>query len=145
MKRFRCIVCGKGTVRPQARPGRRVFYKTMKVELPADLQIPACDNCGEEWINGSDAKRVDAAAEAAYSTALRAMAGEQLARLADADVEQKRVEQALGLSQGYLSHVKAGRKDPSAMLVSELVLLAKDPRHRLQELEEFWKQRRPAA
>ncbi len=42
-----------------------------------------------------------------------------------AAVEQERVEYLLGLSQGYLSHVKAGRHAPSPMLVAELVLLAK--------------------
>ena len=67
------------------------------------------------------------------------LAAELLAKLAEADVEQKRVEHALGLSQGYLSHIKAGRNAPSAMLVSELVLLAKDPERRLKELEKFWK------
>lgn len=67
------------------------------------------------------------------------LAAELLAKLSEAEVEQKRVEHALGLSQGYLSHIKAGRNAPSAMLVSELVLLAKDPERRLKELEKFWK------
>jgi hypothetical protein len=117
----------------------------MRVELPADLEIPTCDHCGEEWTNATDGERIDAAAEKAYSAALRAMVVEQIARLADAQIEQQRVEHALGLSHGYLSNLKSGKKDPSPMLVSELVLLAKDPGGRLQELEDFWKRRRSAA
>ena len=141
MKPFRCVECGRGTVRPVARSGRRVFYRTMEVEVPAELEIPTCDNCGEEWTNASDAKTLEAALEATYMGTLRGLAAEQLHELIDAGIEQKRLEHALGLSQGYLSHVKAGRKDPSPMLVSELVLLARDPARRLKELEDFWKKR----
>ena len=141
MKTIRCAQCGKGTVRPVARAGRREFYKTMDVLVPADFSVPTCDSCGEEWLNASQSKALDSALEHAYGQELRRLAAEQLAKIADAGLEQKRVEHALGLSHGYLSHVKAGRNVPSPMLVSELVLLAKDAERRLKELEDFWKRR----
>jgi hypothetical protein len=79
--------------------------------------------------------------ETAYAAEFVQLASQQLAKLAGAAIEQKRVEQLLGLSQGYLSHVKASRHAPSPMLVAELVLLAKAPERRLKELEAFWKRR----
>jgi hypothetical protein len=141
MKKFRCAQCGKGTVRPVAREGRREFYKTMEVSVPGDFAIPTCDHCGEEWLNASQTTALDAALEEVYGDELCRLATEQLTRLIESGVEQKRIEQALGLSHGYLSHVKAARNAPSPMLVSELVLLAKDPERRLKELEDFWKRR----
>lgn len=143
MKKLRCAQCGKGTVRPVARAGRREWYKTMEVEVPKSFLIPTCDHCGEEWLSVRQSEALDVVLEAAYTAELARLAAQQLARLAAASVEQRRVEHLLGLSHGYLSHIKAGRHAPSPMLVAELVLLAKDPRKRLKELEAFWK--RPAA
>ena len=37
MKRLRCAQCGKGTIRPVACAGRREWYKTMEVEVPAEF------------------------------------------------------------------------------------------------------------
>ncbi|MGD0839478.1 MAG: hypothetical protein ABSB49_22815 [Polyangia bacterium] len=141
MKRLRCAQCGKGTIRPVACAGRREWYKTMEVEVPADFSIPTCDHCGEEWLSVRQSQALDDALETAYTAELVRLASHQLAKLAGAAIEQKRVEQLLGLSQGYLSHIKAGRHAPSPMLVTELVLLAKDPERRLKELEAFWKRR----
>ena len=84
---------------------------------------------------------LDGVLETAYTAELVRLASQQLAKFAGAAVEQKRIELLLGLSQGYLSHIKAGRHAPSPMLVAELVLLAKDPERRLKELEAFWKRR----
>jgi NMD protein affecting ribosome stability and mRNA decay len=141
MKKLRCAQCGKGTVHPVASAGRREWYKTMEVEVPADFSIPTCDHCGEEWLSVRQSQALDGVLETAYTAELVQLASQQLAKLAAAAIEQKRVEQLLGLSQGYLSHVKAGRHAPSPMLVTELVLLAKAPERRLKELEAFWKRR----
>ncbi len=51
-------------------------------------------------------------------------------------VTQRRLEQSLGLSQGYLSKVRSGASNPSPVLASCLRLLAADPEHRLHEMEE---------
>jgi hypothetical protein len=113
----------------------------MEVEVPASFAIPTCDQCGEEWLSVRQSEVLDSALEAAYTAELVRLAAQQLAKLAGASIEQKRIEQLLGLSQGYLSHIKAGRHMPSPMLVTELVLLAKDPVRRLKELETFWRRR----
>ena len=141
MKKLRCAQCGKGTIRPVASAGRCEWYKTMEVEVPADFAIPTCDRCGEEWLSVRQSQALDGVLETAYTAELVRLASQQLAKLAGAAVEQKRIEHLLGLSQGYLSHVNAGRHAPSPMLVAELVLLAKDPERRLKELEAFWKRR----
>jgi hypothetical protein len=141
MKKLRCAQCGEGTIRSVASAGRREWYKTMKVEVPADFMIPTCDHCGEEWLSVRQSQALDGALETAYTAELVRLASQQLAKLAREAIEQKRVERLLGLSQGYLSHIKAGRHAPSPMLVAELVLLAKDPESRLKELEAFWKRR----
>jgi len=141
MKQLRCAKCGKGTIRPVARAGRREWYKTMELDVPADFSIPTCDNCGEEWLSVRRSRTLDRALEKAYVAELVKLVSQQLAKLAEASVEQRRVEQLLGLSQGYLSHVKVGRHAPSPMLLAELVLLAKDPARRLKELEIFWKRK----
>lgn len=109
----------------------------------SDLATPepvAAEASGPMGLNGVALKKKTEGTRLLRDTdVLLRLAAELLAKLAEANVEQKRVEHALGLSQGYLSHIKAGRNAPSAMLVSELVLLAKDPERRLKELEKFWK------
>ena len=141
MKKLRCAQCGKGNIRPVTRAGRREWYKTMEVEVPANFAIPTRDQCGEEWLSVRQSELLDDTLEASYTAELVRLAAQQLAKLAGASIEQKHIEQLLGLSQGYLSHIKAGRHAPSPMLVAELVLLAKDPKRRLKEIETFWKRR----
>jgi len=51
MKKLRCAQCGKGNNPSGGEPGRREWYKTMEVEVPADFAIPTCDRCGEEWLS----------------------------------------------------------------------------------------------
>jgi len=56
---------------------------------------------------------LDGVLETAYTAELVRLASQQLARLAGAAVEQKRIEHLLGLSQGYLSHVKPAAMRPA--------------------------------
>ena len=51
---------------------------------------------------------------------------------------QRRLERLLGLSQGYLSRLRACVSNPSAELVAHLAMLCQDPPTRLLELERFW-------
>jgi hypothetical protein len=44
----------------------------------------------------------------------------------------------LGLSQGYLSRIRAGQRQPSEELVSHLTLLARQPDKYVRRLERFW-------
>jgi hypothetical protein len=121
-----------------AKPGRRVRYKTMAaLEVPAEVAIPTCDNCATEWLDEATARAVDDALEARYRAILHVQAAEALAALGR-HTTQKRLEGLLGLSHGYLSKIRSGERSPSPELVGHLVLLARDPRRRLHELEELW-------
>jgi transcriptional regulator with XRE-family HTH domain len=53
-------------------------------------------------------------------------------------MSQRKLELLLGLSQGYLSRLRAGKGAPSPELVSHLALIAHDPKVRLLELERYW-------
>src|SRR5580658_6528834 len=139
-KARRCRECGIGKVRPLAKAGRAVRYKTFpQIEIPADIEIPTCDHCGTEWTNDSIGEQIDQALERIYRQALHDRAVRAI-RLLTRHFTQHRLEDLLGLSPGYLSKVHAGDRDPSAELVAHLALLARDPERRVQELEEYWHQ-----
>jgi hypothetical protein len=134
----RCGECGLGKVRPVKGQGRVASYKNMKLEIPADMDIPTCDNCGSEWLDRAGIMELDAALEKIYRELLRELFEENVSRLRD-DVSMRRVESALGLSEGYLSKAKQGRSEPSASLVSSLALLARDTEAGLAILERLWR------
>ncbi len=134
---MRCPVCGQGDVRPLARVGRTARYKNMAaLPLPDDLEIPTCSTCGEEWIDRATALAVDTALEPEYQDRLWRLAVADLDKLAMRHVTQRRLEEILGLSHGYLSKIRSGASRPSVALVSCLHLLATDPEGRLLEMEE---------
>lgn len=68
---------------------------------------------------------------------LRKLARREITRLSD-HISQRQLEKLLGLSQGYLSRLKAMSRNPSTELVCFLWLIAKDPKKRLHELRELW-------
>jgi hypothetical protein len=125
----RCVECGAGTVRPQARAGRVAQHCALALPVPADLEIPTCDNCGEEWISDSAARAIDTALRPEYERRLRELAtGAIDALLESGDATKGAVEKALGLSHGYLSKVTSGAKTPSEALVLALAFLAANQR-----------------
>jgi len=134
---FRHPECG-GTVRPFAGPGRRQRHRYIWLPVPSDLAISTCSNCGEEFIDPADAQRIDNIMGDVYRSEMKGRIAAAFSAIAAAKVEQSAVEVALGLSTGYLSKVKQGARDPSADLVSQLALLAKDPRKRVNELLKYW-------
>jgi hypothetical protein len=120
-----------------AKAGRRTRYKTLELEIPRAVAIPTCDSCGAEWIDRPTARAIDRALETVYRDTLRAVWGEVMRKLV-AQTSMRRVEQALGLSEGYLSKVSNGRSAPSIELVSNLGLIAKDVESRLREIDGIW-------
>jgi hypothetical protein len=107
------------------------------LEIPAEVKIPTCDRCGAEWLDHATARAIDRSLERVYREELR----DRFRRAIDAivkHVSQRKLEALLGLSQGYLSKLRAGDRDPSPELVSDLALLARDPARRVRELEQFW-------
>jgi hypothetical protein len=138
----RCRECGGGKVVPLARAGRRTRYKTMELEIPQEVEIPTCDNCGAEWMDRQTARAIDQALERTYRDALRVLWADLIQKIT-ARTSMRRVEQTLGLSEGYLSKVTNGRSEPSAELISNLSLIAKDVEPRLREIDGLWR-RAPA-
>lgn len=135
----RCMECEKGTVALTARAGRTMPYKHIQALLvPADMPIPTCDSCGAEWIDSEAAKRLDAALEPLYVDELHRRLDAALDRLAYSGVSQRAAEQALGLSESYISRIKGRRGDASSLVVAAIVLLAQDPHVRVKELQAMW-------
>src|SRR5262245_43743754 len=132
----RCRECGEGTVRPVAKAGRKMPFRNMAaLAVPSTLAIPTCDHCGNEWIDPKTAGAIDEALQGAYAEELhKRLEAALVTILATADVSQRRLEQLLGLSIGYLSRVRSKRGIASAQLVSALALIAEDPKRRLSEL-----------
>ncbi len=142
MKPFTCPECG-GMVRPIKRRGRMARHSTMMIEVPETIRIPECDRCGERFIDARTAKVIDAALAKVYRAALHQLVRRAIEVLTK-HVEQKDLEQLLGLSHGYLSHLKAGRKMPSPELVAHLGVLAKSPAKRVGELRAYWHENEPS-
>lgn len=136
---MQCHACFQGEVVLKAEPGRTTRYKALqKLAVPEDLLIPTCNQCGEHWVAPDDAKRIDAALEVVYRQELLARVRAVLPAPKDAD----RIERNLGLSRGYLSRLRTGRKIPSELLVAMLTLIHNRPKT-LKEVEAMWE--RPAA
>lgn len=55
-------------------------------------------------------------------------------------ISQAQLERLLGLSAGWLSKLNQKKHAPSAALVTQLHLIALDPKKRLDEIRAFWAQ-----
>jgi transcriptional regulator with XRE-family HTH domain len=143
-KGHRCYECGTGTVRPTAEPGRRDWFRGVLLDVPDNLAIPTCDNCGTQWMDDEAASAFDAAMESRYRLALRHRLDSILVKISAA-TSLRQVEMALGLSQGYLSKLKRGEREPSAELVASLHLIALDVDGALAQLSALWSNEAAAA
>ena len=130
----RCTCCGYASVHPLARPGRVVRYRNAALTLPAELRLPACRRCKYEPL-GLDSVPAELL-ESLYRDDLRQRVALAVARVQHY-LPQRKTELLLGLSQGYLSRLRAGDGIPAAPLVSLLALLAAHPQL-LGELEDYW-------
>ena len=134
----KCPRCRGNTVRPRTRPGRTVQYRNMKaLTVPADLPLPTCGRCHTEYIDAETAADIDGRLRQAYRLELYQRA-RQAIDVVTTHISQRQLELLLGLSQGYLSRLRAGAGIPSPELVSHLGLIAHDPTNRLVELERYW-------
>ena len=115
-------------------------------KVPANVEIPTCQECGAEWIDERTAKILDEALEKVYETRLRERLDLALEKiLGEQEVSQARVERVLGLSPGYLSKLKGERRNPSPALVAALAGLLPDPGQRINQIEKFMHGGRAAA
>lgn len=134
----KCVKCGGKTVRKRTRPGRTIRYRNMNaLAVPETIPIPTCSRCHAEYIDSETAAALEGALREAYRRALQQRA-RQAIDIVTSHISQRRLELLLGLSQGYLSRLRAGAGNPSPELVSHLALIAHDPAVRLQELDRYW-------
>lgn len=133
-----CKRCGIGVVRLKTCPRRTIrFRNRATLVIPDDFPIPTCGRCSAEILDADTRAKLSHLLQAEYCAALRVRARQSLGTLVQ-HLSQRKLEVLLGLSQGYLSRLRAGAGNPSTELVSHLALLAKDPKVRLQELACYW-------
>jgi hypothetical protein len=112
-----------------------IRHRMMEVEVPADFALSECSACGARPIDWKTARRLDPLLEGAYRAELSSRVTADLEVLV-ATRPLYEWERALGLSEGYLSKLRA-EKAPSAQLVALLRLLANQPA-RQAELADLW-------
>jgi len=133
-----CKQCGTRTVRPCTRPGRTTPYRNIKaLTIPEDFPIPTCRCCQTEIFDEKTRAELAPILAEVYHQTLRQLVHRAIEALVE-HTSQRHLEKLLGLSQGYLSRLRAGAGNPSPELVSHLAMLARDPRARLAELERYW-------
>ena len=109
------------------------------LSLPDDLPIPTCGGCGATYFDAATTTELSPTLTKQYNKRLLALARAALVRLKP-HVSQKELELLTGLSQGYLSRVKAQDGCVSAQLVALLLLLAEAPAERLAALAAVWRE-----
>ncbi|TXH26316.1 MAG: helix-turn-helix domain-containing protein [Elusimicrobia bacterium] len=133
-----CPQCGAQAVRGRARPGRTIRYRNVAaLPLPADVSLPACVRCRNEFVDPETLARLQPLLHEEYRRVLQQRVRVSIDALMR-HISQRKLELLLGLSQGYLSRLRSGGGNPSPELVSHLALLAGDPAARLAELERYW-------
>ena len=84
MEQMICPNCEQGTVVNRRAPGRMAtVFPGLRVELPADLELPTCDNCVDYSVPESMEERVQRAVEAAvlnWQKQVRALARQRRPR-----------------------------------------------------------------
>lgn len=136
MEGFACPSCNRGEIVMRAGPGRRMRYRHIPdLELPADLELPTCSACDQQWLDAEATRRLEVAMEESYRAELVHKAEKSIEALRK-HLPQRELERLLGLSSGWLSKVKNG-KETSAPMAALLMLLAEQP-HRVDSLRRLW-------
>ncbi len=135
-ERKRCIRCGKRAVRPRRAKGRTTPYRTMPcLPIPEALALPECGYCRNLSI--PDDETTLRVLHESYVASLRERV--ELAIVTLRDVRSlRKLERLLGVSQGYLSKLRAGTSNPSPELTLLLGLLASSPKPMLRRADAFW-------
>lgn len=121
---FDCDRCG-GRVELVAVPGRRREFRTgMMLDVPESFPIATCRQCGETYLTTEEAERLEAVLADQLATECQKLVATIQARTG---FTQKQIEAVCGVTPTYLSHVLAGRKQPSATLLRLLECFAVHP------------------
>lgn len=132
----RCADCG-GTIKLQTGPGRtREYLRGVWLAVPDDFGTPVCSDCKEEYMAPEVSERLDALLRESLTVRINQCV--KIIQTRDG-VTQQQIEDALGVTRSYLSHLRAGRKEPSGPLVKllELCALSADNFHHLCERQPF--------
>ncbi|HSP80732.1 MAG TPA: hypothetical protein VLQ93_19545, partial [Myxococcaceae bacterium] len=55
----------------KAGAGRRMRYRHIPdLEIPDEVELPTCPECGQQWLDGEAMRRLEAALEEAYRAEL---------------------------------------------------------------------------
>lgn len=118
-----CVRCG-GRVKPLQREGRTTRYQAVAaLIIPSDFPIPTCTSCRAEYLDPALSGRLARVLQPIYQSVLQSAAAALIEQICKS-IPQRRLELILGLSQGYLSRLKARAGRPSSALVALLFLLA---------------------
>lgn len=132
----RCADCG-GKITLQTGPGRtREYLRGVWLTVPDDFGTPACSVCKEEYAVAEVSEKLDALLGARLTLRINQYVAMIQAR---DNVTQQQIEDALGVTRSYLSHLRAGRKEPSSTLFKllELCAMSPDNSHHLRERRPF--------
>ena len=138
VKPMLCCHCGAKAVSKSKGVGRTIPYRTLPaLALPCDLVIANCKRCKNLFVEQSESPEIRRCLQALYVKSLQRRIRTALDVLSQS-ISQRQLELLLGLSQGYLSRLKAGAGNPSSELVLLLALLSLDPEKHLATLRQFW-------
>jgi hypothetical protein len=117
-----------GAVRWAKGEARIIAFRQIPDLVLADsLELPACEHCGQEVLDGEATQRLDEAARGAYRALRVEKLNQALRALKAHGFRQWDLEAQLGLAQGYLSKARVGRFEPAPNLVALLLLTAEAP------------------
>jgi len=136
MNQRRCTICGELVVNASIK-GEKHRFHAMLIRALNDIVVPTCNGCKRTYLDKNTATIVDNHLRQIYTAELQRRATALITGLMTLTTQWK-LEWLLGLSSGYLSKIKNGKKSPSATLVAALALISIDPQKRMSELEDFW-------
>lgn len=134
-----CPLCrALSAVAPRKGSGRSLPFRVFaQLPIPDDVLVPSCHRCGAVCWNDQTSQAMVPVLEALYVDRLRHMVSAAIETL-EIEVPQNWLECALGMSQGYLSRLKARDGNPSAQLVALLCLVAESPKETLHTIQDRW-------
>ena len=128
--------CRARAVRGRPGAGRTTVYKTLPcLPLQSELLIPTCSRCRALFLPTN--QKTGALLHLLYVAELRQRAQLAISTLRDVRSLRK-LERLLGVSQGYLSKLRAETSNPSPELTLLLGLLASSPTPMLRRADAFW-------
>jgi len=126
-----CYSCGRGTIQPRNLRGRTFSYRDeVGLVFDTDLTVPACDTCGEVFLNGAQGKEFSSVLERLRLDRKRSAAVRfvQTVERQFPNVPRAAWEDAFGLSRGYLSRLTSGARFADTALEILLEAFVQDPR-----------------